>query len=139
MKAQCLQLINRVARFTVRLVADETIEGKRESEIGYKLMNVIQNDEKTVNDSEKIPNIGIMKELLIPNNQKEIEYIKKRLGYAKDEDSYIHWSSKKNELLNGLEYLSSSISKKLSLTSEHKEIIDQLTRLFDILTKKSLI
>jgi hypothetical protein len=129
MKAQILNLIQRTATWALYLISDETLEGMTRDEILSKFMPISPDDEFSDNDVEKIPDIGEIRKLLLSNDENMQNHIKSRLGVISN--GWSEWKERTENLINGLEQISTIFANEIQLTKEHADLISELTYLFD--------
>ena len=129
MKAQIHNLIQRTATWSLYLISDETLEGMTRDEILSKFMPISPDDEFSDNDVEKIPDIGEIRKLLLSNDENMQDHIKSRLGVISN--GWSEWKEKTEDLINGLEQISTIFANEIQLTKEHADFISELTCLFD--------
>ena len=129
MKAQVVNLIQRTATWTLYLISDETLEGMTRDEILSKFMPISSVDEFSDNDVEKIPDMGEIRKLLLSNDETMQNHIKSRLGVFSN--GWSEWKESTENLVDGLEQISTIFSNKIQLTKEHADLISELTDLFD--------
>jgi hypothetical protein len=133
MKAQCSQLIQRTAMWAVRLLSDETLEGQKETEIIDQLLDLQSVNESSESKAETLPSIVAIRQLLLPNedNPQLTEHLVSRLGLTDQQDMLMQWRNLTGKLLDGLEYLSDTLSGDSAPTPEDAETLAKLTSQFD--------
>ena len=86
---------------------------------------------KTESEAEKVPEIYVIRNLLLPNDKIQEKHIMVRLGISNDEQRWKEWRYSTTKLFDGLEYISDKISNDIGLTDKDARIIEELTKFCD--------
>lgn len=127
MKAQCLQMMVRVANWSIELFSHETKRGLTKNQI-YKDVN---GNIITDSEAEKVPHINVIRNLLLSSDEIQEKYIMFRLGISNDEQRWKEWRYSTTKLFDGIEYISDKISNEIELTGKDARIIEELTKICD--------
>ncbi len=127
MKAQCLQVIVRVANWSTELFSHKLKRGFTKNEIYSDVIGNMETD----SGAEKVPEIYVIRNLLLPNDKIQEKYIMVRLGISDDEQRWKEWRYSTTKLFDGLEYISDKISNDIGLTDKDARIIEELTKFCD--------
>jgi len=127
MKAQCLQVIVRVANWSTELFSHKLKRGFTKNEIYSDVIGNMETD----SEAEKVPEIYVIRNQLLPNDKNQEKYIMVRLGISDDEQRWKEWRYSTTKLFDGLEYISDKISNDIELTDKDARIIEELTKICD--------
>ena len=130
MIAHVSQLILRMGIWVIRLISDDTLEGRTRDDIEQIILSEIDN---TPDDRERLPDLNSMKGLVLPDNHENKNYILTRLGHKDDEEIWTIWSHRVRKVFEGLYDLSDKIHNESVLTKEDAETIERITEIFDSL------
>jgi len=131
MIAQCSQLILRLEMWVIRLISDDSIEGRTVSDIKKIIWPNSLENENNLDEKEVLPDLSTMRELVLPNDHEGEKYITIRLGIYEDYERWIMWSSLVGNLFNGLNDISNKVYNNSTLTTEDAGTIDKITKIFN--------
>ncbi len=134
MIAQCSQLILRLGSWVLELISDEDYDGRTANDIMKIIFPNISDNQNNLDEGEILPDLKIMRELVLPNNSDERKYLLVRLGHKDNYEIWTIWSEMVKVVFDGLSKLSDKIHNGDYLTIEDSKDISKITKIFDQLS-----
>jgi hypothetical protein len=94
----------------------------------------ISDNQNNLDEGEILPDLKIMRELVLPNNSDERKYLLVRLGHKDNYEIWTIWSEMVKVVFDGLSKLSDKIHNGEYLTIEDSKDISKITKIFDQLS-----
>jgi hypothetical protein len=102
-----------VATRSIEIVADETIDGYKMEQLTDKIFENTDLVEEA-DESESLPTVQQIRELLLPDAQNHREYVQRKLGLEDENEAFDEWIKNAEQICSQMEYLTQKIEADLT-------------------------
>jgi hypothetical protein len=118
-----------VATRSIEIVADETIDGYKMEQLTDK---IFENTDlvEGADESESLPTVKQIRELLLPDAQNHRKYVQRKLGLEDENEAFDEWTENAGQICSHMEYLTQKVEAGLT-----KITVADITMLTDLTHK----